>query len=185
VDLTNRLRASQADLAGCLEGLLPAGTVLLLVVDQFEELFTQTADEDTRRAFLDLLVTGVRDPHARLRLVVTLRADFFDRPLRHASFADLMRPGLVTVPAPTRDELARCVGAPANGVGVAVEERLVERIVSDADGEPGALPLLQYVLAERFTARESDELTLEAYDASGAARCGRSPSRGALPRSRG
>jgi DNA-binding SARP family transcriptional activator/WD40 repeat protein len=166
-DLGSVPRGAEDGLHRCAQQLLPPDSELLLVIDQFEELFTQTVGEDTRRAFLALLIAAVTHPEPRVRIVVTLRADFFDRPLHDASFAEVMRHGVVAVRAPSSDELARAVRQPAEGVGVQVEDRLVERIVADADGEPGALPLLQYVLAERFAAREADVLSLAAYDASG------------------
>jgi serine/threonine protein kinase/WD40 repeat protein len=169
-DLRTELRSSETGLVTCVERSRPPGSELLLVIDQFEELFTQTTDEDAQRAFLALLAATTTDPASRIRIVVTLRADFFDRPLRDASFAEVMRPGLVTVRAPTRDELARAVREPAAGVGVAVEDRFVDRILDDTDGEPGVLPLLQYLLAELFATRDADQLTLDDYVASGGVR---------------
>jgi DNA-binding SARP family transcriptional activator/serine/threonine protein kinase/WD40 repeat protein len=166
-DLSGALRSSEFGLHRCAQQLLPGESELLLLIDQFEELFTQTVGEDTRRAFLTLLIAAVTEADPRVRIVVTLRADFFDRPLRDASFAEVMRHGVVAVRAPSREELARAVRRPAEGVGVQVEDRLVDRIVGDADGEPGALPLIQYVLAERFATRDADVLSLAAYDASG------------------
>jgi DNA-binding SARP family transcriptional activator/WD40 repeat protein len=167
VDLGGVPRGAEDGLHRWAQRMLPRDSELLLVIDQFEELFTQTVGEDTRRAFLALLIAAVSHPDPRVRIVVTLRADFFDRPLHDASFAEVMRHGVVAVRAPSRDELARAVRQPAAGVGVQVEDRLVERIVGDADGEPGALPLLQYVLAERFATRDADVVSLAAYDASG------------------
>jgi DNA-binding SARP family transcriptional activator/serine/threonine protein kinase/WD40 repeat protein len=169
-DVARELRSGRDALHLCARRLLPAGSELLLVIDQFEELFTQVVDEDTRRTFLELLVAAGTAPGSTVHLVLTMRADYFDRPLRHASFAEAMRPGIVPVHAPSRAELARAVREPARGVGVEVDDRLVDRLVDDADGEPGALPLLQYVLSERFKAREADQLTLEAYEASGGLR---------------
>ncbi len=169
-DVSRELRSGRDALHRCASRLLPDGSELLLVIDQFEELFTQIVDEDTRRTFLELLVAAVTAPGSPVHLVLTMRADYFDRPLRHASFAEVMRPGIVPVHAPSRDELARAVREPARGVGVEVDDRLVDRLVDDADGEPGALPLLQYVLSERFEAREANQLTLETYEAAGGLR---------------
>ena len=59
------------------------GTKVVLLVDQFEELFTQTPSEDERRHFLDLLVTAITEPHGPVIVLLTLRADFYDRPMRY------------------------------------------------------------------------------------------------------
>jgi DNA-binding SARP family transcriptional activator/WD40 repeat protein len=169
-ELRDQLWASADGLVRCVDRLLPGDGELLVVIDQFEELFTQHADEESRQRFLTSIATAATHPRSRLRVVMTLRADFFDRPLHHAAFAEVMRRGLVAVRAPSRAELARAVREPAVGVGVAVEDRLVERIVGDAVGASGGLPLLQHVLAERFEARETDRLTLAAYETSGGLR---------------
>ena len=68
--------------------LIPTGGELLLVVDQLEELFTLAPDDEQRR-FLDGLVHAVSAPMSRLRVVATLRADYYDRPLGVGSLADL------------------------------------------------------------------------------------------------
>jgi DNA-binding SARP family transcriptional activator/dipeptidyl aminopeptidase/acylaminoacyl peptidase len=166
-DLTHQLGSGPDAFLRCVRRMLPADSELLLVIDQFEELFTHVVDEGTRRMFLELLVEAVTAAGSPVRIVMTLRADFFDRPLHHASFAEVMRRGVVSVRAPSRDELVRAVREPAMGVGVEVEDRLVDRLVQDAAGEPGALPLLQYVLAEGFATRDVDQLSLESYETSG------------------
>ena len=79
--------------------MLPAGHEVLLVIDQFEELFTLTEDTDTQRRFLDVLSDLVTDGHSRVRIIVTLRADFYDRPLDHPGFGDLLRQAVVTMHA--------------------------------------------------------------------------------------
>ena len=71
--------------------------VVVVVVDQFEELFTMCRDEAVRRSFLDGLVEAVTDPTGRLRVVVTLRADFYDRPLQIAALAPLLEAASVAV----------------------------------------------------------------------------------------
>jgi WD40 repeat protein/DNA-binding SARP family transcriptional activator/serine/threonine protein kinase len=166
-EMRSRSTDVEFDLVRAAQRVLPSDSDLLLLVDQFEELFTQTSDEATRRRFLEVLTAAATDPRSRIRVVVTLRADFFDRPLRYASFAEILRRGVVAVRAPDRAELARCVREPAAGVDVAVEDRLVDRIVSDAEEQIGALPLVQHVLAEGFEAREADVLSLADYEGSG------------------
>src|ERR671934_246457 len=68
--------------------ILPPESELLLVIDQFEELFTLTADEETRRRFLDGLTALAGDRRSRVRVVLTLRADFLDHPLRYPEFGE-------------------------------------------------------------------------------------------------
>ena len=167
VDVAHELRADDQGLIRCAQLLLPPDGHLLLLIDQFEELFTQARDAATCRRFLDLLVAAADDPQGRIRVVVTLRADLLDRPLHVPAFAEAMRRAMVMVRAPDREELARIVRGPAVGVGVEVEDRLVERIVADAGRQSGALPLVQRVLYDLFADRETDRLTLAAYEEHG------------------
>jgi WD40 repeat protein/DNA-binding SARP family transcriptional activator/type II secretory pathway predicted ATPase ExeA len=136
---------------------------LLLVVDQFEEVFTLVEAGERRDRFLELLVEGVTTPGSRVRVVVTLRADLYDRPLRHRGLAELVRARTEAVVPLTAEELERAVNAPAERVGVGVEPRLLAQVVRDVMGQPGALPLLQYALTELFDRRQGDRLTSVAY----------------------
>ncbi len=162
------LVADARGLQRALDIVLPAdGTELVLVIDQFEELFAMVASESMRALFLDNLVAAVEDPASRLRVVLTLRADFFDRPLRYADFAAHLEAGLVPVRMPDDTGLAAAITGPAEAVGLGVEAGLVGEIVRDVADEPGGLPLLQYALTELFERRAQDRLTVEAYRASG------------------
>ena len=77
-----------------------------------------------------------------------MRADFWDRPLRHGSFARLIEHSVVNVTALAPDELERAITEPAAATGCEFEPGLVSEIVADVADEPGALPLLQYALTE-------------------------------------
>ncbi len=160
----------QRDARGLLRAskqLVGADDTVLLVIDQFEELFTLTRDEGTRQLFLDALTTLLDDDRRRVKVVVTLRADFFDRPLRYPEFGALLKEGLVAVTALTDEELAAAIQAPAEGVGIKLEPGLTKHILADLYHQPGALPLLQYALTELFSSRHSDLLTIGGYDAAG------------------
>jgi ABC-type glycerol-3-phosphate transport system substrate-binding protein len=133
------------------------------VVDQFEEVFTMIEDEDARDHFLRSLVAAVREPRARLRIVTTLRADFYDRPLSYPGLAELTQRRNETVVPLTPEELERAIGGPADRVGVVPERALVAEMVADVSDRPGGLPLLQYALTELFDRRRDGALTLEAY----------------------
>src|SRR5206468_3543023 len=90
--LLEQLRADERGLARAVNRVLPGDprTELVLVIDQFEELFTLVPDEAVRADFIDSLFTAVTDPRSRLRVVVTLRADFYDRPLLYLPSSALL-----------------------------------------------------------------------------------------------
>ncbi|MGA9159268.1 MAG: BTAD domain-containing putative transcriptional regulator [Actinomycetota bacterium] len=144
--------------------LLAAGaSEVVLVVDQLEEVFTLTTDERERELFLESLRVGTADPESRLRVIATLRADFYDRPLLYPRFGELLAQRTEAVPALTPDELEQAIRAPAEGVGVSPEPGLVAEMIADVAHQPGALPLLQYALTELFERREEGRLTLTSY----------------------
>jgi DNA-binding SARP family transcriptional activator/WD40 repeat protein len=165
-DLYDTLTADASGLGRIVDQLVEPGSEILVVIDQFEELFSMVSSTTERRLFLDCLVaaTGI---DSRLRIMLTLRADFFDQPLQYPEFADVFRSNLVAVSPPTRDGLARAVSQPALNAGVSLEPGLVTRIVEDVSEQPGGLPLLQFALTELFAQRDGDTLTLDAYDRSG------------------
>ena len=136
---------------------------LLVVVDQFEELFTMVDDAERRESFLELLETAARDGESRVRIVLTLRADFYDRPLRYSGFSNLVEDGTVAVHPLTVEELRRAIVEPARDAGLEIDEGLVAEVVADVQGQPGGLPLLQYALSELYDHRGDGRLTREAY----------------------
>jgi WD40 repeat protein len=143
--------------------LPPGGSELFLVIDQLEELFTHVEDEETRSRFLECLATAATDPRSRVRVLVTLRADYFDRPLAYPAFGPLLGSRTETVTPLTPAELELAIAGPAQRIGVAVEPELLPEIVADSIGRLGTLPLLQYALTELFERREDGTLTLSGY----------------------
>jgi WD40 repeat protein len=168
-DVVTQLQASRDGLATVLAAILPPGQELVIVMDQFEELFILTHSDTETALFLDSLYTAVTAANSRLRLIITLRADFYDRPLVYGDFAELMRTRTEVVVPLSSQEFERAILGPAEGMGLKVEPPLVAAIIADLRGEPGALPLLQYALTELFERREGQTLTLKAYQASGGA----------------
>ncbi len=140
---------------------------LVLVIDQFEEVFTLLADESERALLLSSLVTAALDERSRVRVVITLRADFTDRPLRYVDFGELLRQRMEVVLPLTPDELERAIIGPAERVGLQFESGLAATILRDVGDQPGALPLLQYALTELFEKREGNTLTKTAYQSIG------------------
>jgi basic membrane lipoprotein Med (substrate-binding protein (PBP1-ABC) superfamily)/DNA-binding SARP family transcriptional activator len=143
---------------------------LLLVVDQFEELFLLVGDEEVRRRFLANIVTAIDDAHGRLTIVLTLRADCYHHPLDHAEFAALLGSSIVNVVALAPDEFEAAAEGPAARRGTTLEPALVAELLTDVIGEPGALPIFQYALTELFDQRDGDVLTVAAYRAMGGVR---------------
>jgi basic membrane lipoprotein Med (substrate-binding protein (PBP1-ABC) superfamily)/DNA-binding SARP family transcriptional activator len=135
---------------------------LLLVIDQFEEVFTLST-ERTRRRFLENLVTAVTDPRSRVRVVLTLRADFYDRPLLSHRFAPVFASSVVNVLPMSPAELEAAIVEPAAGVGVEVESALLAQLIADVGDEAQALPLLQYTLTELFGSRRGATLDARSY----------------------
>lgn len=166
--LNEQLRRDNRGLIRAAGLILPNdGTELMVIIDQFEELFTLVADEPERLQFLDLLYNAVIETRSRVRVVITLRADFYDRPLHYPQFGELVRTRLETIMPLSAEELDRAIGRPAERVGVTFEQGLVSAIIGDVNYQPGVLPLLQYALTELFEQRKGRVLTREAYQAIG------------------
>ena len=96
-------------------------------------------------------------------MIVTLRADFYDRPLIYPRFGELLAARTEAVPPLTPDELEQAIRGPAERVGVRPEPGLVAEMIADVAHQPGALPLLQYALTELFERRNDEGLTLSSY----------------------
>ncbi|MEM9905352.1 MAG: hypothetical protein AAF921_10050 [Cyanobacteria bacterium P01_D01_bin.44] len=142
---------------------------ILLIADQFEELYTLCLDEGPRRQFLDCLLSSLPVTHSQssLVLVATLRADFLSNALAYRPFADVLQTGDIKLGAMNPDELAQVIEKPAQKLGVGFEEGLVKRILKDVSAEPGNLPLLEFALTELWKRRTSKLLTHQAYEAIG------------------
>jgi basic membrane lipoprotein Med (substrate-binding protein (PBP1-ABC) superfamily)/DNA-binding SARP family transcriptional activator len=169
-EFLSMLESGPTGILRCVSRIVGEEGVVLLVVDQFEELFALVDDEDRRRAFLHGLQVALDDPHSPLRLVATLRADFYGRPLEYPDFAPLFTKSVVNVLPLSAEELREAVIAPAATVGVPVETDLVGAIISDVADQPGALPLFQYSLTELFQRREGGPVSLAAYERLGGLR---------------
>jgi DNA-binding SARP family transcriptional activator/WD40 repeat protein len=166
-DTVGELTASPAALDATVRRLVPRDTVVLIVIDQLEELFTHTVDDAERRAFLRMIIELANQPDTTVRVVATLRADFFDRPLGYPGFADAVRGRTLAVGAMSVEELADAVRLPAAAVGVQLEPALVERISDEAAEQPGALPLVQHTMVELFDRRDTNTITVAAFENTG------------------
>ena len=139
---------------------------LILVVDQFEELFTTCADEEERAAFVQAITT---EADGRI-VVAALRADFYGRCAEYPPLARLFGATHVLVGPMDAGELHRAIELPARRAGLRVEPSLVEALVGEVADEPGALPLLSTTLLELWQRREGRTLTMERYRETGGVR---------------
>lgn len=140
---------------------------MVLVIDQFEEVFTMVTDEEERRHFMDCLRQALLAEDSRLRVIVTLRADFYDRPLMYTGFGELMQKRTEVVLPMNAEELEDAIVKPAERAGLKLEEGLAQEIIAEVVGQPGTLPLLQYALTELFANRRGNTLTSKSYRDSG------------------
>ncbi|MGI9607513.1 MAG: BTAD domain-containing putative transcriptional regulator [Acidimicrobiales bacterium] len=159
-DLAERLRADGLALVGERVSPDPAAQIVI-VVDQFEELFTQSEDPEE---FIDALVKAVTDRHSGIKVIATMRADFYDRPLQHSDLGELLRTGTEVITPMTPDELERAITRPAHNEGVEFETGAVARITADMAGQSAALPLLQHALTELFDNRTGSTITTDSYE---------------------
>jgi DNA-binding SARP family transcriptional activator/WD40 repeat protein len=163
-------QALGGDRVGQVLGKLSPGQRIVLAIDQLEELFTMCETEQERAAFLDQLVAAARDPQRRVLVVVSLRADFYGRLASYPRFAELLSASHALVGPMDREQLARAIEQPAARAGLEVERTLVDALVFDVAGEPGALPLLSTTLLELWRARDQRALRYDSYRTTGGVR---------------
>jgi WD40 repeat protein/DNA-binding CsgD family transcriptional regulator/energy-coupling factor transporter ATP-binding protein EcfA2 len=163
LDLANHIRQNKRGLSQVARILFPDQSDLLLVIDQFEEVFTLAEDTEQARHFLDAIHASVLNERSPFRILITLRADFYDRPLMFPDFSELIRLRTEVVTPLTANEIEQAIIGPIEKLGIRAEPGLVTRIVADVNEQPGALPLLQYALTELFDHRINHTLTQTVY----------------------
>jgi energy-coupling factor transporter ATP-binding protein EcfA2 len=137
------------------------GKQLLLVVDQFEELYTVCSEEERDR-FIDILLAGINDSLG-LKVVLTLRADFCGQAYTCRSLADALQSADLKLGSMNGEELREAIERPAQLMEVELEEKLTERLLEDVKQEPGNLPLLEFALTELWKKQRQRRLTHQAY----------------------
>ncbi|MEU0881676.1 XRE family transcriptional regulator [Lentzea sp. NPDC005914] len=140
-------------------GLIARQHDLVLVVDQFEEIFTLCGPEQ-RDWFVEALVGAPR-------VVIGVRADFYGHIGRHPALVEALEGAQVLVGPMTADDLRRAITEPAQRVGATVESALVTRLVADVAGQAAALPLVQHALVETWHRRRGMTLSLAGYEQAG------------------
>ena len=140
---------------------------LLLLVDQFEEVFTLCRDEAERVGFIDALLGAVNSARSRTRVIVAVRADFYAWCGDYPALVAALRDAQLLVGPLTEGDLRAVITEPAARAGLTIEPALVETALNDARDEPGALPLLSHALLETWQRRRGRSLTLADYLAAG------------------
>jgi WD40 repeat protein len=145
----------------------PAGSRVLFVVDQFEEVFTLCHDDTERRAFFANLLYGATIPDGPSGVLLTMRADFYHRCGAYPELAQQLAASQYLVSPLQSDGLRQAIEEPARRVGLAFEPGLAATILEDVTAQPGALPLLEHALLELWERRSGGLLTLDGYRESG------------------
>jgi WD40 repeat protein len=146
------------------------GKRLLLIADQFEELYTQHLGQDQQHQFIDGLLEAVQSQGTplTLTLLLTLRADFMDQALHYGPLARALDAAPKKILGPMDEAgLQSAIASPAQQLGVTLEEGLAERILQDLGREPGVLPLLEFTLTRLWERQTQRQLTHAAYEAIG------------------
>ncbi|WP_455711605.1 nSTAND1 domain-containing NTPase [Streptomyces iakyrus] len=138
----------------------------ILIVDQFEEVFTLCRDAAERARFIDLLLAA-REPESRLRVLLAVRGDFYGRCAEHSDLAAALRDANLLAGPMNPAELRAAVVKPATAAGLTVERALTARLVKEVADAPGGLPLLSHALLETWSRRRGKTLTMAGYEAAG------------------
>ena len=168
--LAKQLQQGEISLQNVLELIMQEQmrTRLLLVADQFEELYTLCQNQELREKFLNELLTAVRAMSGQqvlsCTLVLTLRADFVGQALAYRPFADALQYADLKLGPMDRKELQDAIRKPAEKLHVKVEDGLTERILKEVSREPSHLPLLEFALTLLWAKQQDRKLTNAAYE---------------------
>jgi hypothetical protein len=149
-----------------------AKTQVVLIIDQFEEVFSSDISESERQFFLDLLVTAATEPRGPVLVLLTMRADFYDRPFAYPALGRLIQQQQCPVLPLSNEDLRDVIERPASlpDVRLTFDEDLVGDLIFDMQGQIGALPLLEFALDQLFHHRREHRLTRYAYQEIGGVR---------------
>jgi WD40 repeat protein/transcriptional regulator with XRE-family HTH domain len=143
---------------------------LVIVVDQFEELFTLCDDDAERRCFVDALFGAWRDPTSPVVVILALRADFYGHVAAYPQLAATVVAHQALISPMSPADLRRAIEMPAAATGLLLQPGLAETMLEDLADEPGALPLLSHALFETWKRRRRLMLTVGGYHEAGGVR---------------
>jgi hypothetical protein len=136
----------------------------VLIIDQWEELYTLCEDEKDRETFLQNLIEAVRN--GVVRILLTVRADFYDRLLCSPSpFFHMLKPNLFDLQPMTPSQLRKAIERPQKKTGLQFTNGLIDQLLDDVGADQGQLPILQFALSELWINRDVDRnlVSFEAY----------------------
>ncbi len=155
---------------------IPEKQNVLVVVDQFEELFrfmrnVTSAHAEDDLAFVKLILEATRQTEVPIFVVITMRSDFIGDCARFRELPETINRGLYLIPIMTRDQRREAIAGPAAVAGTQLEPRLVNRLLNDAGENPEQLPLLQHALMRTWASWDATPhdgvLNMESYEAIG------------------
>jgi WD40 repeat protein len=159
--------APRRELAPVLYGRQAPATGVVVVVDQFEELFTACGDGRERAGFVAELLGLLEPGSAPARVILAVRADYLGWCAQYQELASRVADGAVLVGPMSDEEVRRAVEGPARYAGLEVEPDLLDAVVEDVRGRPGGLPLLSTALLDTWERRRGRALTHAGYLAAG------------------
>ena len=143
---------------------------LLLIIDQFEELYTQNIAKEQVQQFLDAMLALIeaQSTLSSCTLLLALRMDFMDKLLAYGPVADVIDANAKPILFPMDTQgLRAAIESPAEQLGVSLEPGLMTRILNELGQEPGTLPLLEFTLNELWQRQTDGRLTHAAYEVIG------------------
>jgi WD40 repeat protein/transcriptional regulator with XRE-family HTH domain len=158
-ELANYFRehANESDVLNeCAESVLGGNKEqrLVLFIDQFEEVFTQVS-KDAAEVFIDVLANAAVSDSGRVTVLFAMRSDFVSNCARYPALNKLLNQQFIQIGAMQSDELVSAIAQPALRVGLRIDPDLVAQIINDMQGEPGALPLMQFALKDLFDSQQT------------------------------
>jgi hypothetical protein len=167
-EIVEKLHVSPLSISEICDSILenaPSWSKVVLFIDQFEELFT-LSDPEKVAPFIDMVsfaaLTG------RIKIIATIRADFYSQCVEWADLAALFRSGSYPLSVPDKKALYEMITRPAVRAGLEFEGDLAQLILEDTGSDPGALALMAYALDELYRAcKDNNTLTYDAYESIG------------------
>lgn len=140
---------------------VPAHDNLLIVVDQFEELFrvkgaTGAARSDDAAAFVKLLLEATRQTELPIYVLITMRSDFLGDCAQFRDLPEMINDGQYLIPRMTRDQRREAITGPVAVGGAEITPRLVNRLLNEVGDNPDQLPLLQHALMRMWQQWEKE-----------------------------